>query len=193
MQKKFDSSNPYSERFIRSLKGFDLVHPNTGFGSNVKLGEGTIIEEGCKIGDNTFIGHYVVIRPNTVMGNNCMVGHLTVFEGDTVVGDRVLIHAQCHITKGVIIEDDVFIAPLFCGANTPRIVHGRDYPLILEPYYIKRAARIGIGVSILPGVIIGENTQIGAGSVVTRNVPDGECWFGSPAVFKKMVPAEELL
>ena len=193
MQKKTDLSNPYSERFVRILKGFDLVHPDVRFGSNVRLGEGTIIEKGCKISDNTFIGHYVVIRPNTTIGNNCMVGHLTVFEGDTIVGDRVLIHAQCHITKGVIIEDDVFIAPLFCGANTPRIVHGRDYSLILEPYRIRRAARIGVGVSILPGITIGENAQIGAGSVVTRNVPDGECWFGNPAVFKKMVPAEELL
>jgi acetyltransferase-like isoleucine patch superfamily enzyme len=118
---------------------------------------------------------------------------LTVFEGDTVIGNRVLIHSQCHITKGVIIEDDVFIAPLFCGANTPRIVHGRDYSLILEPYHIRRAARIGIGVSILPEVTIGANALIGAGSVVTRNVPDGECWFGNPAIFKKMVPVEELL
>ena len=193
MQKKADPSNPYSEPFTRSLEGIGLIHPSTKFGSNIRLGEGVIIEEGCKIGDNTFIGHYTVIRPNTLIGNDCVIGHLTVFEGDATIGNRVLIHAQCHITKGVTIEDDVFIAPLFCGANTPRIVHGRDYSLILRPYHIKRAARIGISVSILPGITIGENAQIGAGSVVTKDVPDRECWFGNPAYFKKMVPDEEFL
>lgn len=169
------------------------ISPDVKFGKDVRLGYGTVIEGGCVIKDNVFIGHHVVLRPNTTIGDNSVIGHLTVFEGDTIIGDRVLIHAQCHITKGVIIEDDVFIAPFFCGANTPRIVHGRNYPLVLKPYKIKRAARIGITVTVLPGITIGENSLIGAGSVVTHNVPDGEIWFGNPATKHGDIPREEWL
>ena len=186
-------SNPYSERFTRLHGEFDLIHPDVKFGKNVRIGAGVIIEEGSEIGDNSLIGNYVVMRSRTMIGQDSMIGHLTVCEGDTIIGDRVLIHAQCHITKGVIIEDDVFIAPFFCGANTSQIVHGRNYPLILNPYRINRAARIGIGVIVLPGITIGENAQVAAGSLVTKDIPAEECWQGSPAIFKKKVPREELL
>ena len=173
--------------------GVDLVHPTTVFGKNVKLGHGVIIEEGCEIGDNTYIGNYTVLRPKTKIGKDCVIGHLTVFEGDSVIEDRVLIHAQCHITKGVLIEEDVFIAPFFCGANTRRIKHGRKYELKIIPYIIRRAVRIGIGVLVLPGVVIGENAQIGVGSIVTKHVPPREIWLGSPAEKYKNVPKSEIL
>lgn len=188
-----NNSNPYALPYKPLLGQCGLIHPLVKFGKNVTLGHGVIIEEGCEIGDNTLIGHYCVLRPSTKIARDCKIGHFTVFEGDSIIGDRVLIHAQCHITKGVIIEDDVFIAPFFCGANTARIVHGRSYLLILDPYIIKRAARIAIDVLVLPGVIIGENVHVGAGSLVTRNIPDGECWLGAPAVFKSKVPKDELL
>lgn len=188
---KKEERNLYQRRFIEPL--FDPIHPDVVFGENVRLGHYVVIEEDCEIGDNCFIGNFVVIRPGVKLGNHCVIGHGTVFEGDCQVGDRVLIHAQCHITKGVIIEDDVFIAPMFVGANTPRIVHGRNYPLILKPYRIKRAARIGIGVTILPGVVIGKNALVGAGSVVTKDVPDRTIVMGVPAKVVGSVKEEEIL
>lgn len=183
----------YDTRYKDLLDGNDPIHVSTNIGQNVRIGYGTIIEEQCIIKRNTLIGHHCVLRPNTVIGMDCKIGHLTVFEGNCRVGDRVLIHAQCHITKDVIIEDDVFIAPFFCGANTMKIVHGRNYPLKIEGYRIKRAARIGIGVLVLPGVTIGEDALIGAGSLVIRDVPDRECWIGRPARRVRNVPDEELL
>jgi len=188
-----NQSNLYSVPYKNLLGQWDLIHPSVKFGKNVRVGHGVIIEENCSIGDNTLIGHYVVLRPQTIIGQDCMIGHLTVCEGSVSIGDRVLIHAQCHITKGAVIGDDVFIGPFFCGANTQRIVHGREYPLVLNPYLIKRAARVGIGVLVLPGVVIGENAQVGVGSIVTKDVPDRECWVGNPAKFKNMVPEVELL
>jgi len=185
--------NPYEDRYKLLLGNTAAIHPDTIFGANVSVGEGVVIEHGCSIGSDSIIGHHCVLRPGTVLGRNCVIGHLTVFEGDSLIGARVLIHAQCHITKGVIIEDDVFIAPFFCGANTSRIVHGRDYALETNAYVIKRAARIAIGVIVLPGIVIGENSLIGAGSVVTHNVPDGEIWFGNPATKHGSVPKNELL
>lgn len=91
----------------------------------------------------------------------------------------------------MIIEDHVFIAPFFVGANTPKIVHGRDYPLELKPYRIKFGARIGIAVSVLPGVTIGREALIGAGSLVTKDVPDYAVAFGRPAKIVRIVPIEE--
>lgn len=187
------NSNPYREPYKLALGSNDPIHWSTKFGKNVTLGKGVIIEENCRIGDNTFIGHYTVLRPGTKIGNDCVIGHLTVFEGDCVICDRVLIHAQCHITKGVTIEDDVFIAPFFCGANTQRIKHGRDFDLKINGYTIRRAARIGIGVLILPGREIGENAQIGVGAVVTKDVPPREVWVGNPAKKLRDVPKNELL
>jgi acetyltransferase-like isoleucine patch superfamily enzyme len=188
-----ENANPYAERYSDALDGIGPIHPNTVFGSNVSLGRNVIIEEGCFIGNNSFIGHGCILRPNVIMGDDCKIGHLTVFEGDCTIGNRVLIHAQCHITKGVIIADDVFIAPFFCGANTKRIVHGREYPLTIDGFIIRRAARIGIGVLLLPGVTIGENAMVGAGSLVTKDVGDGEIWLGHPAKMVGMVPKDELL
>jgi len=185
--------NPLELPYKRLLDQYDPIHPSVAFGRDVRVGEGIVLEERCWIGNNTIIGHHVILRSATVVGDDCIIGHLTVCEGDTYIGNRVLIHAQCHITKGVTVEDDVFIAPFFCGANTPRIVHGRDYPLVLKPYKIKRAARIAIAVVVLPGIVIGENSLVGAGSVVTHDVPNGEIWFGNPATKHGNVPREEWL
>lgn len=187
------NSNLYKKAYKLVLGSNDLIHYATKFGENVKLGHGVIIDEDCVVGNDTFIGHHVVLRSHTRIGNNCMIGHLVVCEGNATIGNRVTIHDQSHITKGAIIEDDVFIAPGLFGANTPKIVHGRNFPLVLKPYKVKRAARIGMAVTILPGLIIGENSLVGAGSVVTHNVPDGEIWFGNPATKHGDVPKDELL
>lgn len=169
------------------------IHATVLMGKNVRVGMGTIIEANCTIGENTFIGHNCILRSGTIIGKDCVIGHLTVFEGDCQIGKETLIHAQCHITKGACIEDKVFIAPFFVGANTPRIVHGRKYPLSLDPYVIKRGARIAVGVTVLPGVIIGEDSMVGAGSVVTKDVEPRTIVYGNPARVKGKVPKEELL
>jgi len=166
----------------------------TCFGNNVRMGDGVVIEKNCSIGNNVIIGNYVVLRPNTTIGDNTVIGHGTIFEGDCVIGKRVLIHAQCHITKGVIVEDDVFIAPFALLTNTRNISHGRkNVPLVLAAPIIRRAARIAGRVCILPGVEIGENALIGLGSVVTKNVPPREIWYGNPASKHGDVPDNELL
>lgn len=141
-----------------------------------------VIEGDCYVGDNSFVGNHVVMRPGVKIGSDCMIGHGTVFEGDTLIGDRVLIHAQCHITQHVTMEDDVFLGPMVMTINTRNIKHGREsIELDKKGPYICRAARIGGGSSILPGITIGENALIGAGSVVTKDVPDREVWIGVPA------------
>ena len=96
-------------------------------------------------------------------------------------------------SEDAVIEDWTFIAPLFCGANTRRIVHGRDYPLVKEGYTIGLGARVAIQVAVLPGVTVGRDALIGAGSVVTKDIPDYAIAFGNPAQVRGWVPEEERL
>jgi UDP-2-acetamido-3-amino-2,3-dideoxy-glucuronate N-acetyltransferase len=172
-----------------------LIHESVKIGKNTRVSETAVIEENCVVGDDCFIGHYVVMRPNTVIGNNTVIGHLTVFEGDCSVGSDCLIHAQCHVTKGAVIEDKVFIAPMFCGANDPDMVHMRrnGKQFIPTGYTIKRGARLGIGVLVLPGVTIGENAVVGVGSIVTKNVAPYIVVYGSPARIQGLVAKEEFV
>ena len=132
------------------------------------------------------------MRPKTVIGSNCVIGHLTVFEGSSSVGDGTLIHAQCHITKGVTIGKNVFIAPFFVGANDKRMCHAReDMEFKIEGYTIEDGARLAIGVTILPGVTIGSNAMIGAGSLITKDIPSNSIAYGTPARVIEEVPESE--
>jgi len=183
-----------SSRAIDLCGEDDRIHWSTQFGKNVRVGFGTVIEKGCSVGDNTVIAHNCVLRPYTVIGKNCSVGHGTVFEGTATIGNRTKIHSQCHITKGITIEDEVWIGTGFKSANCKNIVHTRknmvrkfEYPII------RRGARIGSACIMLPGVEIGENSFVGMGSLVTKNVPAKQLWFGNPARYIRQVPENEWL
>ena len=136
------------------------VDMSTRFGENVKIGYGTVIEKNCSIGDNTIIGHNCVIRPNTIIGDKCVIGHGSVLEGDTVIGNRVVVHSQCHLTKHVTIEDNVWIGMMTIFTNTKTIVHGRNIDLVFEYPIVRMGARIGAGTKLTPGVEIGGNAYL---------------------------------
>ena len=172
---------------------FSHIMRGTIIGRNCKIGHNVVIYQDCQIGDNCLVGDGAILRPGTKIGNNSIFGTMSVSEGDNQIGDRVTIHSQCHITKTVVIEDDVFIAPFFCGANTKRISHGRGYPVIMEGYRIKQGSRIAIGVLVLPDVTIGKECLIGAGAVVTKDIPDYSIAYGIPAKVVGSVPNEERL
>lgn len=171
------------------IKGGTVIEDHARISSNVR------IEEDCFIGVNTFIGHSCVLRPKTRICNQCTIGHLTVFEGDSHIGEGTLIHAQCHITKGVFIGNKVFIAPLFCGANDPRMSHARRdiIPFEEKGYYIGDGVRIAIGVSILPDIRIEKNSMVAAHALVTKNVPENAIVMGVPAKVVGEVPERERL
>jgi acetyltransferase-like isoleucine patch superfamily enzyme len=113
-------------------------------------------------------------------------------EPRVTIGDNCTIHSQCHLTAGIIIEDRVFIAPMFTPTNTRKISFGRGYDVVEEAPVIRFGARIGAGVTVLPGVEIGEQAMIGAGSVLTESVPAREIWVGNPARKIRDVPEDEL-
>ncbi len=166
-----------------------VVFPNVYIGENTRIGNETIVQYGafiehdCNIGRNSRIGTNTVLRRETNIGDRSIFGSLSASEGKNWIGNNVLIHSQCHLTSGIIIEDWVFIAPLFVGANDPKMLHGRRHveKFIPQGPHIKFGSGIAVNVSILPGVVVGRECIIGASSLVTKDLPDFSIAFGVPA------------
>lgn len=134
----------------------------------------TEVQEGVAIGAATRVGSLTLIHEGAVIGSGCTIGsHCNIC--DCRIGDRVSIQTACHITRGVVIEDDVFVGPHVTMLNDKLLGAELSFPRIC------RGAKIGGGSVILPGVTIGENAVVGAGSVVTGDVPAGATVFGNPA------------
>jgi acetyltransferase-like isoleucine patch superfamily enzyme len=150
-------------------------------------------EFNISIGEGTFINHFTTIRPNVVIGRNVDIRSFVVIEDDVLISDNAKIYQLTNITKGAIIKEKVFIGPGVIMLNTNRISSFRQYDTVIKPPFIMRGARIGGGATLLPNIIIGPNAQVGAGSVVTKSVPDNTIVVGNPAKFLKEVPEEERL
>jgi len=171
------------------------ISPNVHIGDNTKIGAGSIIQYGafiehdCNIGKHCRIGTNTVLRRETNIGDYSIFGSLSASEGKNWIGNHVLIHSQCHLTTGIIIEDWVFIAPLFVGANDPKMLHGRRHveKFVPEGPRIKFGSGIAVNVTLLPGVVIGRECIIGASSLVTKDIPDFSIAFGVPAKAAKSV------
>lgn len=132
------------------------------------------------IGDGTMIWQYCVILSNAVIGENCNINYNVFIENDVIIGNNVTIKPGVQVWDGLTIEDNVFIGPNVTFTNDKHpISKNKDYELLKT--VIKKGASIGANSTILPGITIYENAIIGAGSVVTKNVPEGETWFGNPA------------
>lgn len=125
------------------------------------------------IGANTNIWQFCVVLPGAKIGSNCNICSHCFIENDVVIGNNVTIKCGVQIWDGMIIEDDVFIGPnvTFCNDRYPK---SRNKDWKLEPVIIKKGAIIGANATILPGISIGENALIGAGSVLTKDVLDNE-------------------
>lgn len=146
------------------------------------------------IGDGTRVGNFVFIRDNTRIGADCTIGSYVDIEGDVVIGSGVSLQSGCYITRGVVIEDLVFCGPRVITMNDKRICHRRSaLTFVRDAPRILRAARVGGGSVLLPGVTIGANAFVGAGSVVTRDVKERAIVVGNPARVVGTVKDEELL
>lgn len=126
--------------------------------------------QSTNIGTNTDIWQYCVILPNAQIGNNCNICSHCFIENKVKIGNNVTIKSGVQLWDGVTIEDNVFVGPnvTFCNDKYPK---SKNTNFKLDPILIKKGASIGANSTILPGVVIGENAMIAAGSVVTKDVP----------------------
>ncbi len=141
------------------------------------------------IGRNTNIWQFTVVLPNAKIGDNCNICSHCFIENDVIIGNNVTLKFYVELCDGVTLEDDVFIAMNVSFTND---INPRSKKHLAKPSktLIKKGASIAAGTAILPGIIIGEYSMIGAGSVVTKNIPPYQVWYGNPAVHKGYVTKE---
>lgn len=133
-----------------------------------------------KIGERTRIWAFAHILQGAVIGKECNICDQVFIENDVVIGDRVTIKCGVQIWDGITIEDDVFIGPNATFTNDP-FPCSKQYPEKYSRSIIRKGASIGANSTILPGLVIGRECMIGAGAVVTRNVPPHAIVVGNPA------------
>jgi UDP-3-O-[3-hydroxymyristoyl] glucosamine N-acyltransferase len=136
-------------------------------------------ERDVKYGDDFDTGYGVVLRVGVKIGNRVCIYSNSVIDEGAEIGDDTTIHCLCYVAQFCIVGADCFLAPgVVLGNDKYPVRRDRDK---WEPAIVHDGARIGLNSTILPGVEIGEGAVIGAGSVVTKNVPPGEVWYGVPA------------
>jgi len=143
--------------------------------------ETAIIDEPCEIAEGTKIWHFSHIMSNCTLGENCNIGQNVVISPEVILGNNVKVQNNVSIYTGVICEDDVFLGPsmVFTNVTNPRSAVNRKNQY--SKTVVKRGATIGANATIVCGHDIGEFAFIGAGAVVTKNVPAYALVIGNPA------------
>lgn len=138
------------------------------------------------IGENTNIWQFCVVFPHAKIGSGCNICANVLVENEVVIGNNVTVKSGVQIWDGVTLEDNVFIGPnaTFTNDLFPR---SKNHEWKLSKTVVKKGASIGANATIICGITIGEGAMIGAGSVVTKDVPAGEVWVGNPARFLRKI------
>ena len=182
---KFDANVVVGYKPSRKIENLQTV-----IGENANLRSNTTIYAGVKIGNNLETGHNVVIREENIIGDNFNIWNNSVMDYGCNIGNNVKIHSNVYIAQFTVIEDDVFIAPGVTFAND--FHPGCDFSKkCMKGPYIKKGAQIGVNVTLLPYVAIGEYSLIGAGSVVVDDIPPQSVVVGNPGRVIKTI--EELV
>jgi UDP-2-acetamido-3-amino-2,3-dideoxy-glucuronate N-acetyltransferase len=134
------------------------------------------------IGIETSIWQFVVVLPHAVIGNNCNINAHCFIENDVIIGNNVTLKCGVFLWNGITLGNNVFVGPnvTFTNDKYPR---SKQYPAVFLKTVIEDGVSLGAGSVILCGINIGKNSMIGAGSVVTKSVPQNQLWVGNPAKF----------
>ena len=139
----------------------------------------------ARIPESTNVWQFCVILPNAKIGENCNICSHCFIENDVVIGKNCTIKCGVQLWDGITLEDDVFVGANVTFTNDKYPRSKQSFNLL--PITIQKGASIGAGSVILGGVTIGANSMIGVGSVVTKDVPAGELWYGNPARFVRKI------
>ena len=173
-----------------SPKVSDLIvkEPATKIGEGAIIRSGSIIYRHVAIGEQLRTGHNTLVREHVTIGDNCVVGTNAILDGYTRLGSNSMIQSSCYITQSTRIGKGVFISPGCAFFDNKKIILGEG----LERTTISDYVRVGGGTKILPGITIGKYALVGAGSVVTKDVPPKAIAYGVPAKVKGFQKDEEI-
>jgi acetyltransferase-like isoleucine patch superfamily enzyme len=167
--------------------------PPLVIGDGVSILACAVVFAGSRLGKGVIVGDQACVRERCDLGDEVVVGRGSVVENDTTVGARTRIQANAYVTAYSTIEEDVFVAPCVVTTNDNLMGRTEERHARRRGPTIRRAARVGAGAVLLPGIEIGEEAFVGAGAVVLRDVPPRTVVVGNPARAIREVPAEELL
>ncbi|MGD9140641.1 MAG: N-acetyltransferase [bacterium] len=157
-------------------KNTDVIN----IGKNARIRSGTVLYAGSKIGDNLQTGHNVVIREENEIGDDFAIWNNSVIDYGCKIGNHVKIHCNCYVAQFTVIEDGAFMAPGVTIANDLHPGCEKSAECMRGPH-IKEGVQIGVNVTLVPMITIGEHSLIGAGSVVTKDIPPYSLAYGNPA------------
>jgi acetyltransferase-like isoleucine patch superfamily enzyme len=166
--------------------------PPARIGDGTVVSTGAIVFAGTTVGDRCVVGDQSCIRERVTMGDDCVLGRGSLIENDTTVGAGTRIQAEAYVTAYSTLEEDVFVAPCVVTTNDDFMGRTEKRKELMRGPTIRRSARIGGGAILCPGVEVGEEAFVGAGAVVTKDVPPRVVVVGSPARVLRDVHPEEL-
>jgi acetyltransferase-like isoleucine patch superfamily enzyme len=167
--------------------------PATRIGDGTVVSTGAIVFAGSTIGANCILGDQSCGRERVTIGDDVVVGRGSLVENDTTVGRGTRIQAEAYVTAYTTVEEDVFIAPCVVTTNDNFMGRTERRKALMKGPTIRRGARVGGGAILCPGIEIGEEAFVGAGAVVTKDVPARKLVVGNPARVLREVAEDELL
>jgi len=176
---------------ISTLKQVEL--PPAEISKGCIIGSLVSIYRGCRLGEGVLVADLASVREDVEIGKHTIVGRGVAVENDTRIGKYVKIETNAYVTAHTIIEDRCFIAPMVTMTNDNFLGRTEERFKYTKGPHIKKGARIGANAILMPGVVIGEDAVVGAGSVVKRDVPARKIVAGVPAGIIKDTPEEQLL
>ena len=157
------------------------------------IGTSAVIYQGSRIGEKVFIADLATIRERVSIGDETIIGRNTSVENDCKIGKKCKLQTNVYLTAYSKLSDYVFIAPGVVTSNDNYVGRDRERFKHRKGIIIKRGGRIGANVTVLPGKVIGEDSLVAAGSIVTKKTPPAKIVMGCPAEVVGDVPEEQLL
>jgi acetyltransferase-like isoleucine patch superfamily enzyme len=180
-------------RSKRSIFKSEKVYEPASIGDKCLIGAQVIIYTGCTIDNNVLIADSAAVREDVKIGEYTIIGRSCTVENFTTIGKKCKLETNSYITAYSVLEDFCFIAPGVVTTNDNYMGRTEERFKHFKGVTVRKGGRIGGGAVILPGIEIGEDAVIAAGSIVTKNVPAGKIFAGVPAKEFRNTPDEQLL